>query len=460
MIDWKETIKLLSSPEVSDEVKDNIRRELELYRDLQFSGAPSHYFELYDRNDFFMLLQRSVPGGHQIFSMKSLDDLLEKDKQREKDGFPKKIRIGKILKPTKGKKGKVVVVPTTTEPKFLHDDSITREDEEGSTGGSGEGEEGEVIGEQPVRPEEGEGEGTGAGQGEGGEHDIAQEAYDLRKVLTEKFQLPNLKIKGRKRSFTKYVYDLTDKHRGFGQLLDKKATLRKIIQSNILFGNVKEAETPDPGELIFNPKDQVFRIMSREKDYESQAIVFFIRDYSGSMYGAPTEVITQQHLLIYSWLTYQYKNNVETRFIVHDTSAKEVENFHNYYSYQVAGGTYVYPAFELSNEIIEKEQLARDYNIYIFYGTDGDDWEDDGANLIEAIKKNLRYTNRIGITVAKSSWSGGTTRVEENIEDSGLLEDKPGLIRLDGFNAEEATEERIIEGIKALVSEKTLQWNS
>ena len=461
MINKNEIVRILNTGNTSDELKENIRRELDIYRNSDFySSIPSDYFNLYDRNDFNMLLQRTVPRTHQIFSLKSLDDLLEKDKQREKDGFPKKIRIGKILKPTKGKKGKVVVVPTTTEPKFLHDDSVTQEEENGSTGGSGEGEEGEVIGEQPIRPEEGKGEGTGAGQGEGGEHDIAQEAYDLGKILTEKFQLPNLKMKGRKRSFTRYAYDLTDKHMGFGQLLDKKATLRKIIQSNIIFGKVKEAEAPDPSELIFNPKDQIFRIMSREKDFESQAIVFFIRDYSGSMHGTPTEVITQQHLLIYSWLTYQYKNNVETRFIVHDTSAKEVENFHTYYSYQVAGGTYVYPAFELSLEIIEKEQLARDYNIYIFYGTDGDDWEDDGAYLIEAIEMNLKYTNRIGITVAKSVWTKGKTKVEENIEASGLLEKKPDLIRLDGFPAEEATEERIIEGIKQLVSENSMQWNS
>ena len=102
-----------------------------------------------------------------------------------------------------------MVVPTTTEPKFYHDDSIT--DEEESTGGAGEGEEGEVIGEAPMQPEQGEGEGSGAGQGQGGGHDVISNAFDLGKILTEKFQLPNLKSKGKKRSFTKYTYDLTDK---------------------------------------------------------------------------------------------------------------------------------------------------------------------------------------------------------------------------------------------------------
>jgi len=456
MITNNDIKKILQNPDISSEVKNNIHRELEFARnpEVQDVGKSSAPFNLNSPNDYELLLQRAVPRIPRFSSLKTLDDLLEKDKKREEDGFPKKIRIGQILKPTKDKKRKVVVVPTTTEPKFLHDESITEEQEGESTGGSGEGEEGEVIGEQPIRPQEGEGEGTGAGQGEGGEHEISQEAYDLGKVLTENFQLPNLKIKGRKRSFTKYVYDLTDKHRGFGQLLDKKATLKQIVKSNILYGKINEAETLDPTELIFNPKDQVYRIMSREKDFESQAIVFFIRDYSGSMSGKPTDVVTQQHLMIYSWLTYQYKNNVETRFIVHDTSAKEVGSFHQYYTYQVAGGTYVYPAFNLSLEIIEKEQLARDYNIYIFYGTDGDDWEDKGTNLVDAIKKNLQYTNRIGITIAQSSWSMGKTKVESNLESSGLLKSKSELIRLDSFEAEKASEDRIIQGIKDLVSEQ------
>lgn len=455
MINNNETYKKLSDPNLSDEVKSNIRKDIEMSQDSGYSETySSEPLSLYDKNDFHLFLQREIPKTHPVMSLKTLDELLGKDQQRIEDGFPKKIRIGKVLKPTKDKKGKVVVVPTTTEPKFMHDESVTEEEEEGSTGGSGEGEEGEVVEEQPIRPEGEEGEGAGAGQGEGGEHDFAQEAYDLGKVLTEKFKLPNLKIKGRKRSFTKYVYNLTDKHEEFGQLLDKKSTVLNILKSNIAYGQIKEAQTVDPSELVFNPKDRIYRIMSREKDYESQAIVFFIRDYSGSMSGKPTDVITQQHLLIYSWLSYQYRNNVETRFIVHDTSAKEVENFHTYYSYQVAGGTYIYPAFELSNEIIEKEQLARDYNIYIFYGTDGDDWEENGENMIEAVKKNLRYTNRIGFTVAKNNWSRGKTIVENNIESSGLLKNKPELIRIDSLQAEEATEDRIIEGIRNLVSEK------
>jgi len=407
----------------------------------------------YDKSDLQVLQNYSPPELSAFSALKTLDELLEQDKQREADGFTRRIRLGKLIKPGPGGKARVIIVPTTTEPKFYHDNSITEDGEEGSTGGSGEGEEGEVIGEQEAQPQQGEGEGQGAGHGESSEHDIGSEAFDLGRIITQKFQLPNLKDKGKKRSLTKYIYDLTDKNRRFGQLLDKKATLRKIIETNILLGNISHASDYSPDELILNPNDEIYRIMSKEKDFDNQAVVFFLRDYSGSMAGAPTEVVTTQHLLIYSWLMYQYQGNVETRFILHDTEAKEVPDFYTYYKSQVAGGTNVSPAFIMVNDIVEKESMAKDYNIYVFFGTDGDDWQTDGKEMLEATRKMLGYVSRIGITVAKNSWSSGRqTTVEKYIESSGILKQFPDLIKLDGFIAAGAPEGRIIEGIKNIIS--------
>ncbi len=274
-------------------------------------------------------------------------------------------------------------------------------------------------------------------------------------MLTEKFELPNIKDKGRKPSLTKFKYDLTDRNRGFGQLLDKKATISRVLKTNIVLGRVKSGKEFNPEDLIINPKDKIYRIMSREKDYEAQAVVFFVRDYSGSMSGAPTEVITTQHLLIYSWLTYQYKNNVETKFILHDTKAREVPDFYTYYKYRVAGGTQVFPSFEMVNKIIEDENLANDYNIYVFYGTDGDDWESKGEKTIAALNKLLTCVSRIGITVAKNAWTAtnAKTTVEKYIEQSGLLKSKKELIRMDKIDSKNASEDIIIESIKKLISE-------
>ena len=280
-------------------------------------GSALTFQDIYAYHDFLdlqgMTAMRSTPN----VSIRSIDELLERDNQREKDGFPRKVNVGRLIKPGKGGKDKVVIVPSTVEEKFYHDPSF-QSDEEEANGGSGDGEEGEVIGEQPVHaPEEGSGEGPG--QGEGGQHEMESNAYDLGRILTEKFELPNVKDKGKKRSLTRYTYDLTDKNRGFGQFLDKKATLRKIVETNINLGRLPDAASIDPSEFLISPRDLVYRILSREKDYESQAMVFFLRDYSGSMAGKSTALVVAQHVMIYSWLLYQYAMQVETRFVLHDT---------------------------------------------------------------------------------------------------------------------------------------------
>ena len=355
---------------------------------------------LYEHNDFSAL--QAIPAFQSTYvsRIRSIDELLERDKKREKDGFPRKIRVGRLVKPGKGGKDKIVIVPTTVEEKFIHDTSFKSSDEDAPSGGSGEGEEGEVIGEQPVRAPDGSG--AGPGEGQGGPHEMESSAYDLGKILTEQFELPNLKDKGKKRSLTRYTYDLTDRNRGFGQFLDKKATLRKILETNITLGLLPDIDHIDSTRFLISPNDKIYRILSREMDYESQAMVFFLRDYSGSMAGKPTQLVVAQHVLIYSWLLYQYARQVESRFILHDTEASEVPDFYTYYNSKVAGGTKVASAYRLVNEIVEKENLIKDYNIYIFHGTDGDDWDADGKETIPEVKKMLTYANRVGITIAEN----------------------------------------------------------
>lgn len=440
------------SPEQETVIEEELHDDRE-HRVADDSGPSKKAAVFYDFHDLLDLQAMTAMQPTYTATVRSLDELLERDRQREKDGFPRKINVGRLIKPGKGGRTKVVIVPTTVEEKFIHDPNFkpTEEGEGEASGGTGAGEEGEVIGEQPVRQTEGQG--TGPGQGEGGSHELESNAYDLGKILTEQFQLPNLKDKGKKRSLTRYTYDLTDKHTGFGQILDKKATLRKILDTNIQLGNVTDFDHIDPSGFLITPADRIFRILSREKDYESQAMVFFVRDYSGSMAGKATELVVAQHVLIYSWLLYQYERQVETRFILHDTDAKEVPDFYTYYNSTVAGGTQVASAYRLVNEIVDRESLVRDYNIYVFHGTDGDDWDTDGKEAVPALETMLTYANRVGVTVAEHAFRAGkSSEVERYLKRSGLLEKKSDLLRLDVLH-EDVNEQRLIEGIKNLISE-------
>ena len=65
----------------------------------------------------------------------------------------------------------------------------------------------------------------------------------------------------------------------------------------------------------------------------------------------------------------------------------------------------------------------------------------------------MAYAARIGVTVAEGSFgSPGQTEVEKYLKASGLLESRRKQLRLDVMS-ENAEETRIIEGIKALISE-------
>jgi hypothetical protein len=381
-----------------------------------------------------------------------LDRLLDKDRLRERDGFPRKIKLGRLVKPSKDGKDKTIIIPSTTEEKFYHWENLPNNNEGESTGGSGEGSEGEIIGEGPLRPED-EGEGEGAGKGGGRDHGMGADAYEIGRVLTEQFELPNIKDKGKRTSLTKYTYDITDRNRGHGQILDKKGTLKRIVRTNLALGSIQGESEIDTTKMIITPGDKMYRILSREKDYESQAIVFFVRDYSGSMLGKPTEAVVSQHVYINSWLVYQYNRQILSRFIVHDSEAIEVPDFYTYYNKAVAGGTDVAAAYSLINKIVEEENLSRNYNIYVFHGTDGDDFDPAGEKAIAELEKMKSYANRVGITVAENSYTARNSTIVENyIKKSKLLETASDIFHLDSFRAEDADETRIIASIKTLIS--------
>ncbi|MBI2133918.1 DUF444 family protein [Candidatus Woesearchaeota archaeon] len=373
--------------------------------------------------------------------MLTLDELLKMDERRKNDGFYPRIKIGRIIRP--GERGKVVIFPTTIEEKFYHDNRDLSNEEDQTSGGSGEGEEGDVVG---YIPEEGQG---GQGRGSGSEdHGEGTDAYELGKILAERLKLPNLKDKGRKH-LAQPKYDLTDRNKGSGQILDKKATLKNVIRTNIALGRLTDPATADMSELIINPRDKEYRILSREQQYEAQALVFFGRDYSGSMVGQPSKAVVSQHLWIYCWLMYQYERRVDTRFVLHDDAAKEVSTFEDYYRRAASGGTTILSLFKYINDVVNNENLARDNNIYVFYGTDGDDvgGNDYSKVLASEIEKMLGYSNRLGITIVNHR----TTSFGTNLESSGLLTKYDQLIKVDSFD-NTVTEERLREGVRKLVS--------
>ena len=127
--------KELKEKGLTPEQEEKIQKELDYEGD---HGLPDDEYkskglatqDIYAYHDLLdlqgMTAMRSTPN----VSIRSIDELLERDNQREKDGFPRKINVGRLIKPGKGGKDKVVIVPSRVEEKFIHDPSFKSEEEE------------------------------------------------------------------------------------------------------------------------------------------------------------------------------------------------------------------------------------------------------------------------------------------------------------------------------------------
>lgn len=410
-------------------------------------------------------------------ALESMEDLVKRDKEREQDGFPRRIRWRRVLVAP----GKVLSVPFVVEEKLVHASFEPKnivnlqlpsaqypaldQPDIGESPGHGDGEVGDVVGEIPIRDvdrgdgdgdEEGDGDQPGGpGAGDDDAEHFEEEAYETGKRLTEQLKLPNLKEKIKKMPTDEYVYDLTDRHDGSGQVLDEEETLSRILETNIILGRITK-DNIDTTKIIIDPDDEVYRVLSKERVWKAQAVVFFVRDCSGSMWGEPTRALVSQHLLIYAWLLYQYEKRVIPRFIVHDHAAIEV-TARQYFYYNSWGGTYIPSAYKKVNEIVEGEALESQYNIYLFQGTDGDDG-DDGTEAIPEIKKILAYTNRMGVTLFKHRYytdQNIKTIFEEYVERGEILP-RRDVFRMHIMSRDfwsRITDEMNIEAIKALIAQ-------
>ena len=102
--------------------------------------------------------------------------------------------------------------------------------------------------------------------------------------------------------------------------------------------------------------------------------------------------------------------------------------------------------------MIEEENLARDYNIYIFYGTDGDDWDEKGEKTLENIRKMLDpnpIISRLGIVVVNRS-GGYKSNVEKYISNSGMMVKFADYMKLSTLMTN-ASEKEMINSIKQII---------
>lgn len=248
--------------------------------------------------------------------------------------------------------------------------------------GQGDGEPGEPVDGQEGEGEPGQGE---AGQGEGNkELEVELSMEELAAILGEELELPNIEPKGKKT-----IQSETDKFNSIGTvgpdgLKHFKRSYKEALKRQVAMG------TYDPLNPVIIPikADMRYRSSSTSVEFENSAVVIYMMDVSGSMGDEQKEIVRTESFWINLWLKTQYKD-IEIRYIIHDATAKEVEE-EVFFKTRESGGTLISSAFKLCKEIIQNEYDPNDWNIYPFHFSDGDNWSTDDTKLcMEILDKDI-----------------------------------------------------------------------
>ena len=163
-----------------------------------------------------------------------------------------------------------------------------------------------------------------------------------------------------------------------------KRTYKQALKRTISMGDF------DPKNPMVLPikHDMRYRSWNTVKSPQSNAVVIYMMDVSGSMGDEQKEIVRIESFWINTWLKSQYEG-IETRYIIHDATAREVDD-NTFFHTRESGGTMISSAYKLAARIVNDDYPPIEWNIYPFHFSDGDNWSvDDTATCIRILRDGL-----------------------------------------------------------------------
>ena len=287
---------------------------------------------------------------------------------------------------------KVVKVPIRglELPRFRFDPHAgehTGQGDEGTRGqggaGNGRTRPGTVLGKSG--DESGNGSGKQAGQQPGVDYYEAEITVDeLVDLAFEDLRLPNLQDKGKQTLKAPAVHFTTLRRTGPQANLDKRRTLIEAYK--------RGAREGTPGWQIDPAQDARYRSWEVTHEPQRNAVVFAMRDVSGSMGEFEAYLCRTFYTWMIRFLRRSY-TGVDVVFITCHTEAKEVGE-EEFFHVGSSGGTRMASAYELALDLIQRRYAPADWNIYPFLFSDGFNWGD--QDCVDLVRRFLRLSNLVG----------------------------------------------------------------
>ena len=263
--------------------------------------------------------------------------------------------------------------------------------------GQGEGKPGDALGS--------DGEQTGEAGNKPGEHvlEVDVSIEELADILGEELELPRIEPKGNKKTDISRVRYSGLAPVGPEGLRHFKASYKEALKRSISAG------TYDPEDPIVIPikRDIRYRSFKNVVKPEANAVVIYMMDVSGSMGDEQKEIVRLESFWINAWLKRHYKG-LETRFIIHDASAKEVDE-KTFFSTSESGGTLISSAYKLCQKIILEDYPVDQWNIYPFHFSDGDNWSGEDTRVCLSLLRDFYFkcSNMFGYGQVESKYGSG-----------------------------------------------------
>ena len=318
-------------------------------------------------------------GWYDLFSRGARDWLRHNEKVREsvEKSLPNMIAGPDVLS---GSGGGTVLVPV----RLAEHARFRLRDPESETGaGQGAGEPGQVL--RPGQPQQGDEKGSEAGSGQGDLQFVLElKVDDVLDWLWEELKLPDLKPKQSAREEdSEYVREGWDK-RGVRSRLDRRRTVKQAIR--------RRAIQTDPAP--FTDDDLRFRQLVRRPRPATNAAVIFAIDVSGSMGETERQLAKTFFFFALQGIRRQYAK-VETAFIAHSAEAWEF-NEAEFFQTSGTGGTVSSTVFNMSKDVIRERFDPSQFNVYLFYASDGENLVDDRELATESLREICTGINYAG----------------------------------------------------------------
>jgi len=378
-------------------------------------------------------------------------DFIDVVSGRLRKALKKFIKSGKIVR-NRGKRGKISIsIPKIDIPHITFGDN-------GQGAGRGSGKEGDVIGRDP------KGKGDRAGQGEAEGITINLDLEAVLKFLAEELELPDLKPKPSDTFDEVKIKYNNISLIGPESLRHNRRTFLQALKRQAAEGTINDLEfvpgCPTPMRMI-KPiqKDKRYRQYREIKYPSTNALVIYARDGSGSMDAFKCDVVSDMAWWIDVWIRRFYKR-VDRLFVWHDSVAMEVDE-EKFYKYRFGGGTTCSSALKFIAKQFENRYPPQKWNIYVFYFTDGDNWDDDNSVFIESLKEDFgpNIVNLVGITQIMPYHYDGSVKnvVDSAIKDGDISSANIRTVQIaseSGSLTDEERDQQILEAISALMGKE------